>query len=149
MLHFSLTIVLYYEVFANSGWRIAMIQAARRPKTLGSQVQTPRNPCSNQLIGSTCTYIFRLILTRVRSLCVRPKLTVNIWNRAYGLNGHPHQNKTGEKKAMEFAYSFIFFNVNFSRNIFAKTKKFLKIHFMLELFRLSFVSVKCLIHTKL
>lgn len=28
-----------------------------RPETLGSQVQTPRIPCSNQLIVSTCTYI--------------------------------------------------------------------------------------------
>lgn len=108
------------------------------------------DPCSNQLIGSTCTYIVRLILTRVRSLCVRPKLTVNIWNRAYGLNGHPHQNKTGVKKGYGICLQFyFFFNVNFSRNIFAKTKKFLKIHFMLELFRFSFVSVKCLIHTKL
>lgn len=46
-----------YIVFANR--TIAMIQRARRPKTLGSQVQTPPIPCSNQLIGSMCTYIVR------------------------------------------------------------------------------------------
>lgn len=51
------------------------------PVSLAARVQTPRYPCSNKFN----VYLHGLsILTTLRSLCVRPKLTVNIWKERIG-----------------------------------------------------------------
>lgn len=62
----------------------------------------------------------------------------------------PTRTIQAKKNAMEFAYSFIFQCKYYSRNISQKPSKFFfKDTLYVRALSVSFVSVKCLIHTKL